>query len=372
VILKSLLEQLYKKKHRALIFSQMTKMLDILENFLDYLGYSYLRFDGSTSVDDRQVLIDQYNSSPHIFIFLLSTRAGGLGVNLVGADTVIFYDSDWNPSMDQQAQDRCHRIGQTREVHIYRLISVKTVEENILKKSKQKVSLQKAVIKQGQFTTDFFQSVDLKGLVKDENARIEAIEETLAEAIARDNVAEDWGQNVLAQVEDETDAEATKRALEEEKHEFDDEFSDDEKTKNRNKKNNHEKHADAAEPKKKKKKKILEKSDWEDQLTPVQKYALHFLENINPVIDEEALVSQTEALELNEQKWAKTQREKIHNDTKQTAAQLSEKEAADAKSHYQRLDKKAAANEKRKRTQSQPTTQSKRARKPKDDDAYLS
>ncbi|MCO5564182.1 hypothetical protein L7F22_017839 [Adiantum nelumboides] len=90
-----------------------------------------------------------FNTNPKIFLFILSTRSGGVGVNLVGADTVIFYDSDWNPAMDQQAQDRCHRIGQTREVHIYRLISESTIEENILKKSNQKRFLDDLVIQGG-------------------------------------------------------------------------------------------------------------------------------------------------------------------------------------------------------------------------------
>lgn len=89
-------------------------MLDVLEAFLNIHGHTYLRLDGGTRVEERQHLMERFNADPRIFLFILSTRAGGLGVNLVGADTVIFYDSDWNPAMDQQAQDRCHRIGQTR------------------------------------------------------------------------------------------------------------------------------------------------------------------------------------------------------------------------------------------------------------------
>lgn len=81
---------------------------------------SYLRLDGTTKVEMRQALMDRFNADPKIFVFILSTRSGGIGVNLTGADTVVFYDSDWNPTMDAQAQDRCHRIGQTRDVHIYR------------------------------------------------------------------------------------------------------------------------------------------------------------------------------------------------------------------------------------------------------------
>ncbi len=103
-----------------LIFTQMTRMLDILEAFLNYHGYVYMRLDGSTKVEMRQALMERFNNNPKYFCFILSTRSGGVGINLTGADTVIFYDSDWNPTMDAQAQDRCHRIGQTRDVHIYR------------------------------------------------------------------------------------------------------------------------------------------------------------------------------------------------------------------------------------------------------------
>jgi len=133
-----LLRQLKSGGHKALLFTQMSKMLDILEIFLNIYGYTYLRLDGSTKIEMRQILTERFNNDKRIFIFILSTRSGGLGINLTGADTVIFYDSDWNPAMDQQAQDRSHRIGQTREVHIYRLISEHTIEENILKKSKSK------------------------------------------------------------------------------------------------------------------------------------------------------------------------------------------------------------------------------------------
>ena len=106
-----LLRELYADEHRVLIFTQMARMLDILEQFLAYHGYRYLRLDGATKVEQRQVLMERFNMDSRIFIFILSTRSGGLGVNLTGADTVIFYDSDWNPTMDAQAQDRqVHRF----------------------------------------------------------------------------------------------------------------------------------------------------------------------------------------------------------------------------------------------------------------------
>lgn len=112
--LADLLHDLKRGGHRVLIFTQMSKMLDILEAFLNLNGHTYVRLDGSTGVERRQRLMDRFNNDPKIFSFILSTRSGGLGINLTGADTVIFYDSDWNPAMDAQAQDRAHRIGQTR------------------------------------------------------------------------------------------------------------------------------------------------------------------------------------------------------------------------------------------------------------------
>ncbi|KAL6011466.1 Pharynx and intestine in excess protein 1 [Asimina triloba] len=155
-----LLRRLKSEGHRALIFTQMTKMLDTLEVFINLYGYTYMRLDGSTQPEERQTLMQRFNTNPKFFLFILSTRSGGVGINLVGADTVIFYDSDWNPAMDQQAQDRCHRIGQTREVHIYRLISESTIEENILKKANQKRALDDLVIQSGGYNTEFFKKLD--------------------------------------------------------------------------------------------------------------------------------------------------------------------------------------------------------------------
>lgn len=136
----------------------MTRMLDVLEAFLNHHGHIYLRLDGTTKVEQRQLLMERFNEDRRIFVFILSTRSGGVGINLTGADTVIFYDSDWNPTCDAQAQDRCHRIGQTRDVHIYRLISEKTIEENILKKANQKRLLGDLAIEGGNFTEAYFKN----------------------------------------------------------------------------------------------------------------------------------------------------------------------------------------------------------------------
>ena len=159
-----LLHRLFVESHRVLLFTQMTRMLDVLENFLNYHGYKYLRLDGSTTIENRQLLMERFNNDKRIFCFILSTRSGGVGVNLTGADTVIFYDSDWNPTMDAQAQDRCHRIGQTRDVNIYRLICEKTIEENILKKANQKRLLSEVTIEGGCFTTAVLKKHHIKEL----------------------------------------------------------------------------------------------------------------------------------------------------------------------------------------------------------------
>ena len=157
--LAGLLRKLQAGGHRALVFTQMTKVLDVLEQFLNIHGYRYLRLDGGTKLEQRQILTDRFNSDEKIPVFILSTRSGGLGINLTGADSVIFYDSDWNPAMDKQCQDRSHRIGQTRDVHIYRLVSESTVEVNIMRRARQKIRLDEVVIQEGQFTTDRFQDV---------------------------------------------------------------------------------------------------------------------------------------------------------------------------------------------------------------------
>lgn len=157
--LATLLRDLQAGGHRALIFTQMTKVLDILEQFLNIHGHRYLRLDGSTKIEQRQILTDRFNSDPKILAFILSSRSGGLGINLTGADTVIFYDLDWNPAMDKQCQDRAHRIGQTRDVHIYKFVSEYTIEANILRKSNQKRLLDDVIIQKGDFTTDTFNRV---------------------------------------------------------------------------------------------------------------------------------------------------------------------------------------------------------------------
>ncbi len=138
--------------HRVLMFFQMTQIMNIMEDFLRLRGFKYLRLDGSTKSDDRSDLLKQFNAlNSEYFCFLLSTRAGGLGLNLQTADTVIIYDSDWNPHQDLQAQDRAHRIGQKNEVRILRLISSNSVEEKILERAQYKLDMDGKVIQAGKF-----------------------------------------------------------------------------------------------------------------------------------------------------------------------------------------------------------------------------
>jgi DNA helicase INO80 len=147
--LDALLKELKANDHRVLLYFQMTRMIDLMEEYLTYRNYKYCRLDGSTKLEDRRDTVADFQSDPSIFVFLLSTRAGGLGINLTSADTVIFYDSDWNPTIDSQAMDRAHRLGQTRQVTVYRLITRGTIEERIRKRALQKEEVQRVVISGG-------------------------------------------------------------------------------------------------------------------------------------------------------------------------------------------------------------------------------
>lgn len=151
-LLGRMLPRLKSGGHKVLIFSQMTKLLDILQDYLDTLGYSYCRIDGQVKVLDRQESIERFNSDPNMFVFLLSTRAGGLGINLQSADTCIIFDSDWNPHQDSQAQDRCHRIGQDRPVVVYRLLTADSVEIDVMEKQISKKKLDRLTISAGNFS----------------------------------------------------------------------------------------------------------------------------------------------------------------------------------------------------------------------------
>ncbi|KAF8985532.1 hypothetical protein BGZ46_003821 [Entomortierella lignicola] len=152
LVLNRLLEALFKRGHKVLIFSQFTTMLDIIQDWAEiYKGWVCCRIDGSVPQDERRMQIADFNRDKNLKLFLLSTRAGGLGINLTSADTVIIFDSDWNPQMDLQAQDRVHRIGQTKPVIIYRLVTANTIEGKIIERAGSKRKLEKLVIHKGKF-----------------------------------------------------------------------------------------------------------------------------------------------------------------------------------------------------------------------------
>ncbi|EXJ75567.1 uncharacterized protein A1O5_00073 [Cladophialophora psammophila CBS 110553] len=185
--------------HRVLMFFQMTQIMNIMEDFLRYRGIQYLRLDGATKAEDRSELLRVFNEpgSPY-FCFLLSTRAGGLGLNLQTADTVIIYDSDWNPHQDLQAQDRAHRIGQKNEVRILRLISSNSVEEKILERAQFKLDMDGKVIQAGKFDN------------KSTNEEREAFLKTLLEAAEaaeqvgdQEEMDDDDLNEIMARTEDE-------------------------------------------------------------------------------------------------------------------------------------------------------------------------
>ncbi|PTB66890.1 hypothetical protein BBK36DRAFT_1135196 [Trichoderma citrinoviride] len=183
--LDKLLRKLQAGGHRALIFTQMTKVLDILEQFLNIHGHKYLRLDGATKIEQRQILTDRFNHDSR------------LGINL----------TDWNPAMDKQCQDRCHRIGQTRDVHIYRLVSEHTIEANILRKASQKQMLDDVVIQEGEFNTDSFNRPSVRDVLGEKV-------DFMSEGVAAADAALDLRRvgRVFEQAEDKEDVAAARVA----------------------------------------------------------------------------------------------------------------------------------------------------------------
>ncbi|KAL0404989.1 UNVERIFIED_CONTAM: protein PHOTOPERIOD-INDEPENDENT EARLY FLOWERING 1 [Sesamum radiatum] len=353
-----LLRRLKSEGHRALIFTQMTKMLDILEAFINLYGYTYMRLDGSTQPEERQTLMQRFNTNPKIFLFILSTRSGGVGINLVGADTVIFYDSDWNPAMDQQAQDRCHRIGQTREVHIYRLISESTIEENILKKANQKRALDDLVIQSGSYNTEFFKKLDPMELFSGTVPRKDVQTEKTSNNTGDTALSSVDLEAALKNAEDEADYMALKKVEEEEavdNQEFteegvgkleDDELVNEEELKPDcpdcpaehtalNAKSDEGNVVTGSHPVEEGALAFPYKEDdvdmladvkqmaaaaaaagqailsFENQLRPIDRYAVRFLELWDPIIDKAAIESHTE---IEETEWELERIEKLKDD----------------------------------------------------------
>ncbi|XP_050689571.1 chromatin-remodeling ATPase INO80-like, partial [Eriocheir sinensis] len=168
-VLDTLLSQLKSGGHRVLIYSQMTKMIDLLEEYMWHRKHKFMRLDGSSKISDRRDMVADFQTRADIFVFLLSTRAGGVGINLTAADTVIFYDSDWNPTVDQQAMDRAHRLGQTKQVTVYRLVCKATIEERILQRAREKSEIQRMVISGGNFKPDTLKPKEVVSLLLDDD-----------------------------------------------------------------------------------------------------------------------------------------------------------------------------------------------------------
>uniref|UniRef100_A0A8D2E231 Proliferation-associated SNF2-like protein n=1 Tax=Sciurus vulgaris TaxID=55149 RepID=A0A8D2E231_SCIVU len=175
LILDRMLPELKKRGHKVLLFSQMTRMLDILMDYCQLRNFNFSRLDGSMSYSEREENMHNFNTDRDVFIFLVSTRAGGLGINLTAADTVIIYDSDWNPQSDLQAQDRCHRIGQTKPVVVYRLVTANTIDQKIVERAAAKRKLEKLIIHKNHFkggqsglnqSKNFLDPKELKELLK--------------------------------------------------------------------------------------------------------------------------------------------------------------------------------------------------------------
>lgn len=201
-LLDRILPKFQRTNHRVLMFFQMTQVMDVMEDYMRYRGIQYLRLDGSTKADDRSHMLKLFNApdSPY-FAFLLSTRAGGLGLNLQTADTVIIYDTDWNPHQDLQAQDRAHRIGQTKEVRILRLITEASVEELILSRAHAKLEIDGKVIQAGKFdnkSTAEEQEAFLRSLLEAEEAKRNQIDDD-------DEIDDEELNEILARSEEETE-----------------------------------------------------------------------------------------------------------------------------------------------------------------------
>lgn len=193
-LLDRILPKLKHLNHRVLLFCQMTQLMTIMEDYLNWKSFKYLRLDGTTKADDRGDLLKKFNDkSSDYFLFLLSTRAGGLGLNLQAADTVIIFDSDWNPHQDLQAQDRAHRIGQTNEVRVLRLMTVGSVEERILAAARYKLNMDQKVIQAGKFDQkstgadrrQFLQTILHADEMEDEEENEVPDDETVNQMIAR-------------------------------------------------------------------------------------------------------------------------------------------------------------------------------------------
>ncbi|ERL92757.1 hypothetical protein D910_10066, partial [Dendroctonus ponderosae] len=275
-----------------------------------------------------QVLMERFNGDKRIFAFILSTRSGGVGVNLTGADTVVFYDSDWNPTMDAQAQDRCHRIGQTRDVHIYRLVSERTIEENILKKANQKRLLGDLAIEGGNFTTAYFKSTTIQDLFNIDQTletaaqRMSEIVENSREVSAtpidtavvqsEDKSAAGALETALAACEDDQDVQAAKIAKAEavaDLAEFDENIPLEQDSER--------------EPE------VVSKAEQEinniiKKLSPIEKYAMKFIEQTESAWSAEQLAAAARQIEEQKREWEEQQMAAMREEEERRQRELEE------------------------------------------------
>ncbi|KNC86234.1 hypothetical protein SARC_01609 [Sphaeroforma arctica JP610] len=212
-VLDRVLRKLIASGHRALLFTTMTQLITILEDYLVWAGIKYLRLDGSVKADDRGEMIRIFNAPDSEYnIFLLSTRAGGLGLNLQTADTVIIYDSDWNPFQDLQAQDRAHRIGQKNEVRVLRFLTVNSIEEYVLESAERKRNMDAKIIQAGRFdnksTSEERRRILEDLLQKDEEDTNDLVEPSSMEEINRMLARSDEEVELFAEIDLEINAEA--------------------------------------------------------------------------------------------------------------------------------------------------------------------
>ncbi|KAJ5082811.1 ISWI chromatin-remodeling complex ATPase ISW2 [Penicillium argentinense] len=207
-ILDKLLKRMRADGSRVLIFSQMSRVLDILEDYCVFRDYNYCRIDGTTAHEDRIAAIDDYNKpGSDKFVFLLTTRAGGLGINLTTADIVVLFDSDWNPQADLQAMDRAHRIGQTKQVKVFRFVTENAIEEKVLERAAQKLRLDQLVIQQGraqQQSKNAASKDELLGMIQHGAANVFSERGTGDPSGKMDDISEDDIEAILAKGEERT------------------------------------------------------------------------------------------------------------------------------------------------------------------------
>lgn len=292
-----LLKKLKSENHCVLLFTQMNKMLDILEGFLNYRNHLYVRLDGKMKLDERQNSIDKFNSDKRYFVFLLSTRSGGLNMNITRADTVICYDSDWSSSFDDMVQGQCDKISWTKDVHIYKLVSEESVEEKLVRKGDQKRLIGDAVVEGGNINIAAFKSSvvqelfqgssNTQGWLKEKVDRKSPIK---ANSLLNNQIIE----QILYAVEDKDDVYAAKssKAIQmAELAEFDEEIAWEDKESKLDDSFSHTEH---------------EVNIFEKDLTPIERYAVGHIEKQSNLIKNLDLEKAIEKIEAAKKQWELT------------------------------------------------------------------